>query len=72
LQNDSNKYYLQIDIKSFFSSIDKNILKEKVLKCLPKKNSDLINQNINYDLDIYKYLVNIIIDHNPTENCIYK
>jgi hypothetical protein len=23
-------------------------------------------------LDIYKYLVNIIIDHNPTENCIYK
>lgn len=67
------KYYLQIDIKSFFMSIDKNILKKQLWNYLPKTSPECKEPgNINYDLDIYHYLLEVILKHNPIKNCVYK
>ncbi len=58
LSNKENFYYLQMDIKSFFMSIDKNILFNIFKKTLPKinhKNQDLI-----------LYLLEVIIFNDPT------
>lgn len=67
------KYYLQIDIKSFFMSIDKHILKQKVTRYLPKNDREHINsKNIDFDVGIYSYILDIILQNNPTTHCIYK
>lgn len=67
------KYYLQVDIRSFFMSIDKNILKNIVKKYLPQDKIEHINnKDIDYNLDIYDYLLDVILDCTPTDNCEYK
>ena len=55
------KYYLQVDIKSFFMSIDKEILLKKVSQFLPKNTSECKGDNIKYDLSIYQYLLKVIL-----------
>lgn len=68
------EYYLQVDIKNFFMTIDKKILKEKIKKYLPKNTKEHINKNIdkNFDLELYPNLLNILLGHNPVKNCIYR
>lgn len=54
----AKKYYLQVDIRSFFSTIDKDIL----FKIVAPYCKD----------DLTLYLAKTIIYHNPTKNYIYK
>ena len=51
-------YFLHLDIKNFFMSIDKNILYELLRKKI--KDEDLL------------WLAGVIIFHSPTESCIIK
>lgn len=53
-----NAYFLQLDVKSFFTSINKNIL-QKIL--LSKIRNPVLN-----------YLAQKIITNDPTKNCIIK
>ncbi|MDR1988118.1 MAG: hypothetical protein LBQ24_05250 [Candidatus Peribacteria bacterium] len=66
------KYYLQIDIRSFFMSIDKNILKEKVRKYLPKVKYEHISTSVDFDLSIYSYLLDVLLDFDPITNCEFR
>lgn len=54
----SQVFYLQIDIKSFFMSIDKNILERLITKKLKKW--------------FYRDLTLKVLWHNPTTNFLYK
>jgi len=60
----SNSYYLQLDIKGFFYSLDKNILFLKIF-------NDLKNSNINFKDEII-WLSNKIIYHDPTKNFTFR
>lgn len=51
-------YYLQMDIKNFFTSIDKNILEKLLGKKIPK--------------GLYLNLLLQVLWHSPTENFYYK
>lgn len=57
-------YYLQLDIKGFFYSLDKNILFKIIF-------NDLKTTDIEYKNEIL-WLSNKIIYHNPTKNYIFK
>ena len=59
-----NGYYLQLDIKGFFYSLDKNILFKKLF--------DDINKSDLNDKKEILYLANKIIYHNPTKSYILK
>lgn len=63
--NTITAYYGQFDIRSFFASIDKEILKKIIIRYIMrnfpiKKQADLI------------WLTQIIINHNPTKNFYFK
>lgn len=66
------RYYLQIDIRSFFMTIDKSILKNLVSPYLPKNKKECINNDIQYDLSIYSYLLDIILSYDPVMDCVYR
>jgi hypothetical protein len=59
-----NGYYLQLDIKGFFYSLDKNILFKQIYQ-------DIQKSNIN-NKDKILWLCNKIIYHNPTKNFVFK
>jgi hypothetical protein len=62
----TNAFYLQLDIKSFFTSIDKKILYQIITEKIAK-----IKKNQNWKEEIY-YLLNTIIFYNPTKNFVIK
>ena len=57
-------YFLQLDIKGFFYSLDKNILFKQLFY-------DVNKSNLEYKKEIL-YLANKIIYHNSTKNYIFK
>ena len=61
-----NSFYLQLDIKSFFTAIDKRILYQIITAKLAE-----IKRNQNWIEEIY-YLLNAIIFYNPTKNFVIK
>ena len=65
LNNPANKYYLKMDIESFFNSIDHAVLLTLVKRWIAK---------LPYEEDekeIITAVVETIITHNPTKNVIY-
>lgn len=64
VQNRDYPYYLQLDIKSFFLSIHKNILFEQVREVVSKRAKDKLQRVL--------YLSNKIIFDDPTENYYFK
>ena len=61
-----NAFYIQLDIKSFFTSIDKKILYQIITTKIAK-----IKRNKNWKEEIF-YLLKTIIFYNPTKNFIIK
>ena len=64
VRNREYGYYLQLDIKSFFLSIDKNILFENIRKTTKLRDSTKIQRVL--------YLSQMIIYDDPTQNYIQK
>ena len=62
-------YILKIDIKSYFMSINKQLLFQMVLEEIEKEKRD---KGINFNFCLVKEILRIIIFGNPTENCIVK
>ena len=60
-------YILKLDIKSYFMSIDKNILFKDVEKTLYK-----FRYKLNCNLDFLLWIIKIVIFHNPVKNVIIK
>lgn len=58
-------YVLKLDLQSFFMSIDKTILWQKIEKFINKKYH-------NFDKGLVLKLCKQIIDNDPTKNCIIK
>jgi len=61
-----NAFYIQLDIKSFFTSIDKKILYQIITTKIAKT-----KRNKNWKEEIF-YLLKTIIFHNPTRNFLIK
>jgi hypothetical protein len=59
-KENKNAWYLKMDIKSFFISINRNILYELAAKAIAKENEELL------------WLTRAIIFHNPAENYVMK
>jgi RNA-directed DNA polymerase len=59
-------YFLQMDIKSFFRSIDKNILWDILYKKIHS-----LNMNHFWKNEVF-WLLDIIVFHNPTSNYFFK
>ncbi len=58
-------FYGQFDVRSFFTSIDKNILKEIII-------SEIENHFPKHRKDDLIWLTEIILNHNPTDNFFFK
>ena len=63
LHNYNNKYYLKMDISSFFNSINHNILVDIIKRWISKMP---INNK-----ETLSFVAETIIRHNPTKNCIF-
>ena len=64
-ENSKSKcWILKLDVQSFFMSIDKRILYNRLI--------DFVNSYYKEpNIDFVKYLITIILWNNPTENCIF-
>jgi len=58
-------WVLKLDIKSFFMSIDKQLLLNKLIKFIEEK-------YYGNDIDILKYLVETVLMNDPKTNCLYR
>ena len=61
-------YIVKCDLKSYFMTISKTLLLEKLLKYV----DEYYEPDNNYDLDFVKWLITIIIMNRPQENCKIK
>jgi hypothetical protein len=59
-------YFLKMDIKSFFRSIDKNILWDILYEKIHS-----VNMNNSWKSEIF-WLLDIVVFHNPTSNYLFK
>lgn len=61
----SDCWVLKLDIKSFFMSINKRLLLEKLL--------EFIDQSYRKkDIDTLKYLIEVTLMNDPTKNCVFR
>lgn len=63
-------YIVKCDLKSFFMTIDKNLLFEKLSHFINEKYKP--SENSNVDADYILYLIKLIIYNEPQNNCIRK
>lgn len=60
-------HILKLDIKSYFMSIDRNILYQKVEKTLQR-----FKNEVNFDMDFILRLIRKVIFNDSTKNCLIK
>jgi RNA-directed DNA polymerase len=68
-RREKNKFYLQLDIKNFFLSIQKQFLFDLIRDRVSEKSSLLKSENIKERIS---YLSKVIIFDNPTENFVFR
>lgn len=68
LQNPSNKYYLKMDIESFFNSIDHAVLLQLVKRWIEKL-PDL--EGFKDEKEMLQSVCQTIITHNPTHHVVF-
>ena len=67
----TSQYYLQLDIKNFFYTIDKNILFQMLNKCIVKNYEKKVRKT-SVTLNELLWLIHKIIFHDVTKNVIIK
>ena len=61
-------YILQIDISGYFMSINRKILKQKIIKMLAPYH----DKQTGLDFDLIYYLLDEVLENDPTINCKFK
>jgi hypothetical protein len=66
-------YILKLDIRGYFMNINKTILKKQVFALLENREAYYAENGLPQpDWAVVDYLLNVVIDNNPLENCFIK